>query len=93
VNRAVLQLLLRQRYPDSSVAERRVVARAAGDLADSGRLDADRGTALTPQDVLANVTEAPDELSLIERWNWWVGALSLARGGYDDFRIRRVEDG
>lgn len=92
VNREVLRLLLRQAHADSTVDERRVVARAAGDLADSGRFDDDRGVALTPQTVVEELADAPDELELVERWNWWVGALELAGGGYERFQVRQFED-
>ena len=91
VNREVLMLLLRQSFPDSTVAQRRVVAREAGDLADSGRYDADAGVALTPQAIVENLAEAPDDRDLVERWNWWMGALDLAHGGYDRFRVHRYE--
>ena len=93
VNRDVLQLLLRQRFPESAPAERRVVARAAGDLADDGRFGETRGAALTPQTVVGELAEAPEDVAALEgdlvaRWNWWVGALDLAHGGYDPFRIQ-----
>nr|WP_132058881.1 hypothetical protein [Halorussus amylolyticus] len=68
---------------------RRVVARQARDLADSGRFDADTGRPLNAREVLENLRDAPDDCSLPERWNWWVGALELAYGGYDRFRIVR----
>jgi hypothetical protein len=87
VNREVLRLLLRQSLPESDVDERRVVARQAGDLADSGAYEGDAGTVLTPQAVVENLADAPDEYDLVERWNWWVGALDLAHGGYDRFRV------
>ncbi|MFB6219259.1 MAG: hypothetical protein ABEH77_08830 [Halobacteriaceae archaeon] len=92
MNREVLRLLLRQSHADSTVAERRVVARAAGDLADSGRFAEDRGAALTPQDVVEGLAEAPDDLGLVERWNWWVGALDLSHGGYERFRVHRWQE-
>jgi len=82
-------LLLRQSFPESSVDARRVVARQAGDLADSGVYDADAGLALTPQAIVENLADAPDDHALVERWNWWMGALDLAHGGYERFRVRR----
>lgn len=85
-------MLLRQAYPDSTVAQRRVVARAAGDLADSGQFDGDRGVALTPQTVVEELADAPDGLGLVERWNWWVNALEVAHGRYEQFRIDRFQD-
>jgi hypothetical protein len=92
VNRQVLRLLLRQAHAESTVGERRVVARAAGDLADSGRFTEDRGVALTPQAVVEELSEAPDEMALVERWNWWMGSMDLAHGGYERFRVRNFEE-
>lgn len=82
-------LLLRQTYTDSDVDERRVVARAAGDLADSGRYAADKGVGLTPQAVVEHVSDAPEDRDLVARWNWWMGALDVAHGGYREFQVRR----
>jgi hypothetical protein len=77
---------------ESSDGERRAVVRAAGDLADSGRLAADRGTPLTVETVVTELDEAPDGSSLVERWNWWVGALAVAYGdAYAQFGVRRHE--
>lgn len=67
--------------------QRRAVARAAGDLADSGVYRADVGTALSPSSVVAELRDAPDECDLVERWNWWIGALDLAYEGYERFRV------
>jgi hypothetical protein len=78
---------LADRY-DAGEGERRAVVRAARDLADSGRLAADRGAALTAGTVVEEVADAP-EGSLARRWNWWIGALELAYGGYETFRIRK----
>lgn len=72
-------------------AERRAVARAACDLADSGRPSADRGHALTVPGVIGHLEDAPDGSSVVERWNWWLGALDAAYGGYDYFTVRFVE--
>lgn len=80
-------LLLKQSF-GSTEDQRRVVARAAGDLADSGRYESDKGAALTPQRIVENLSDAPDE-SLVARWNWWMGALDLAHGGYREFEVRR----
>ena len=73
-------------------AERRAVARAARDLADSGNPSRDRGHALTAPGVIRHLSDAPDDSSLVERWNWWMGALEAAYGGYDYFMVRFVED-
>ncbi len=88
VNRQVLRLYLRQSFPESSAEERRVVARLAGDLADSGRYREVKGTSLSPDTIIENLGDAPEGTSLPERWNWWVGALDLAHGGHAEFRVR-----
>jgi hypothetical protein len=28
---------------------------------------------------------------LASRWNWWLGALEVAYGGYAEFQVRAVE--
>lgn len=71
-----------------SDTERRAVARAAGDLADSGRYEADAGRELTVDEVLEHLADAPEE-SVASRWNWWVGSLELAYGDYGEFQVRR----
>lgn len=73
-------------------AERRAIARAARDLADSGKPSRDRGDTLTVPDVIRHLSDAPDDSSLVDRWNWWMGALEAAYGGYDYFTVRFVED-
>jgi hypothetical protein len=92
VNRQVLRLLLKQAFPESASDQRRVVARMAGDLADSGRYREVKQRGLTPQAVVANLEDAADEYSLLERWNWWIGALDLAHGSHDEFRVRGVSE-
>lgn len=72
-----------------SEGERRAVARAARDLADSGRLRADRGAATITVDGLLEELHAAPDGGPAERWNWWVGALDLAYGDYATFRVRR----
>ncbi|MFC7156056.1 hypothetical protein ACFQPA_11375 [Halomarina halobia] len=76
---------------DPSPGERRVVARQAVDLGDSGRYESDVGAPLSPDAVVANLRDAPDG-RLPERWNWWIGSLELAFGGYAEFRVRRFPD-
>jgi hypothetical protein len=71
-------------------AERRVVARQARDLADSGKPEADRGAPLTVEDVLRQMNDAPDGSSVADRWNWWLGAMEVAYGGYREFQVTRV---
>jgi hypothetical protein len=70
-------------------AERRVVARQASDLAAAGRVERDRGHPLTVADLVRNLADAPDG-GPAERWNWWLGALETAHGGYAAFRVRRI---
>ncbi|GAB7090676.1 hypothetical protein JCM18237_09470 [Halorubrum luteum] len=69
-------------------AERRAVVRAARDLVDAEKPASDRGHALTVDDVVRNLSDAPDGSSVADRWNWWMGALEAAYGGYDYFTIR-----
>lgn len=76
----------------STDAERRVVVRQARDLADSGMVDEDRGHELTVDDVLGNLDDAPADLALAQKWNWWMGALETAFGGYLQFTVRTVAD-
>ncbi|SDN02131.1 hypothetical protein SAMN04487949_3195 [Halogranum gelatinilyticum] len=73
-----------------TAAERRVVARQARDLADSGTHEADRGRPLTVEEIVENLADAPEGTSLPSRWNWWLGALDVAYGGYREFQIERV---
>ncbi|GAD53497.1 hypotheical protein [Halarchaeum acidiphilum MH1-52-1] len=74
-------------FPGSE-AERAAVARLAADLAVSGRYEADTGRELTPAEVVEHLDDAPDE-RVVSRWNWWVGSLDLAHGGYAEFVVRR----
>ena len=72
-------------------AECRVVARQARDLADSGKPERDRGAPLTVEEVVSELADAPADSSLPDRWNWWLGALEVAYGGYEPFQVRAVE--
>ena len=85
MDREVLMLHLRQAF-EGTPAERRTVARAAGDLADSGAFDEDFGDELTPEVVLEHLADAPDG-GPAERWNWWMGALEASHCGYREFRV------
>ena len=67
--------------------ERRVVAPHARDLSDSGRYEADADVEFTPEHVVVQLADAP-EGGPTERWNWWIGVLEFAYGGYAEFRIR-----
>jgi len=91
MNRELLEGRLDRAF-ESTEAERRVVARGAVDLHDSGRYAEVRGVELAVDDVLANLREGPDDLGLVERWNWWIGAMELAHGGFEAFRVRRYRD-
>ncbi|QLG60787.1 hypothetical protein HUG12_03110 [Halorarum salinum] len=73
--------------------QRKVVARQARDLADSGKVEADRGDELTVETVVGNMADAPEDSDLVERWNWWLGSLETAYGGYERFTVRFVDDG
>lgn len=92
VDRVHLREALVDRF-DASEEQCRVVARAAGDLADMGQYEADIGVALTADQVLAELKDAPDDYEVVQRWNWWIGSLEVAYGDYDQFRIRRWTSG
>jgi hypothetical protein len=69
---------------------RAVVARQARDLADAGLLERDRGDPLTPDVVVAELADAPDDCEDVpSRWNWWLGAMAVAYGDYEQFQVRR----
>lgn len=70
-------------------SERRAVARHARDLADSGRYTRDTGIELTPEHVSVQLADGPDE-GPATRWNWWIGSLEVAYGGYAEFAVRRI---
>lgn len=92
MNRERLDHALERAF-DASEGERRAVVRAAGDLADSGRLAIDRGAELSVETVVTELAEAPDDSSLSERWNWWIGALAVAYGDeYTQFGVRRYRE-
>lgn len=82
-------LSLRQAF-GGTVAERRAVARSVDDLAADGRLQTDLGIEVTPTVVIENLGDAPDGTPA-ERWNWWLGALEAAYGGYYEFRVTAWE--
>jgi len=75
-----------------SEAELRVVARQAQDLADSGKAVSDRGQELTVDELVGHLQDAPADADLVERWNWWMGALDVAYGGYERFSVRFVRN-
>lgn len=84
-----LETRLREEYGGSS-GEVRVVVRQAVDLADSGRYAATTGGPLTTDLVIDELADAP-EGTAADRWNWWIGSLEIAYGGYDRFGIRRYQ--
>jgi hypothetical protein len=92
MNRELLALRLEKVF-EASDDERRVVVRQAGDLHDSGRYAETHDAELTVDAVIANLSEAPEDSGLVERWNWWIGALDLAHEEYDRFRIREWTTG
>lgn len=73
-------------------AECRTVARQAADLAASGKHARDRSHPLTEEVVVTELADAR-EGSPAERWNWWMGALEVAYGGYEPFQVRRYPGG
>jgi hypothetical protein len=74
-----------------SRAERDAVARAARDLTTSGHFRTDTESELTAGRVIAELEDAPDG-GPAERWNWWMGALDVAYGGYADYQVRRWQE-
>lgn len=71
-----------------SDAEHDAVARMAADLASSGRYERDTGRALTPSEAAEHLADAPEE-RVASQWNWWIGSLDVAYGGYAEFVVRR----
>lgn len=74
---------------DADPETARAVARAAGDLRDDGRYRDDVGSALEPTVIVSELRDAPGGSDLAERWNWWIGSLDVAFGGYGQFFVRR----
>ncbi|WP_135667418.1 hypothetical protein [Halorhabdus rudnickae] len=87
MDRDRLETRLVERF-DAVPRAARVVARQATDLDDAGRYERDFDAPLTVEIVVANLADAPDEWDLVERWNWWLGALELSHGGYSQFGVR-----
>ncbi|USZ70912.1 hypothetical protein [Natronosalvus halobius] len=86
-----LEVRLRNRF-GGTVGESRVVVRQAVDLADSGQYEADVGAELTTEAVLEELADAPHGTPA-DRWNWWIGSLEVAYGGYSQFGVQRYRDG
>jgi hypothetical protein len=75
---------------DGEPAERRVVVRQVMDLVDAERwAETHDGTPLTVDRIVAELEQAPDDDGLADRWNWWMGSLELAHGGFDRFGVCR----
>lgn len=85
-----LELRLRREF-GGTVGESRVVVRQAVDLADSGRYETDVGPVLSNDVVIEELADAPSGTPA-DRWNWWMGALEAAYGGYGQFGIRRYQE-
>lgn len=85
-----LELRLRREFGGTR-GQARVVVRQAVDLADAGTYEADVGTPLTNDAVIDELADAPGG-SLADRWNWWMGSLEVAFGGYERFGIRRYRE-
>jgi hypothetical protein len=88
---AALERGLAERF-GGTAAERRVVAREARDLADAGQFAGDRGHPLTVETILSELADAR-EGTPADRWNWWLGALDVAYGGYEPYQVRRYPAG
>lgn len=86
-----LEVALAGKY-GGDASERRVIARQARDLVDSGKPEKDRDHSLSVSEIIEQLSDAPDGSSVIERWNWWMGALDTAYGGYGRFAVRVVPD-
>lgn len=71
-----------------TIGQSRVVVRQAVDLADSGQYHEDTGIELTNDLILDELSDAR-EGTPPDRWNWWIGSLEVAYGGYGQFGIRR----
>lgn len=83
-----LAVTLESRYEADEQASR-AVARQARDLDDSGLLTDDATYELSPTVLVDQLEDAPDDHTLVERWNWWIGSLALAYGDeYHQFRVR-----
>ncbi len=86
VSRQQLEQELFRRFGGTD-EQRRAVARQATDLLDSEQLIEDLGTQPTVPQLCNHLADAPDGYALPERWNWWIGSLELAFGGYLEFRL------
>jgi hypothetical protein len=90
VDEAELRETLETRF-GGTAPERRAVARAARDLQASGQFPEDTATVLSVARIVAELEESPDDRPA-DRWNWWMGALDVAYGGYEQFQVRAWRD-
>jgi len=88
VHRPELAAALQEAF-DADPDAARVVARAAGDLSDSGAYGDDIGEEIDGKVIVSELRDAPADSDLIERWNWWIGSLELAYGDYEQFLVSR----
>ena len=86
MDRQELDAALRAAFDADGAAA--VVARQAGDMADAGQFEGDFDADLTVDTVVENLRDAPAGYTLVERWNWWLGALDISHGGYARFSVR-----
>lgn len=82
-----LEVRLRREF-GGTMGESRVVVRQAVDLSDAGRYGEDVGATLTNDVVVEELAAAPSGTPA-DRWNWWMGALEVAYGGYERFGVGR----
>ena len=85
-----LEIRLRDAF-GGTMGQSRVVVRQAVDLDDSGQYREDAGIELTNDVVVDELSDAPDG-GPADRWNWWIGSLEVAYGGYERFGIRRYRN-
>jgi hypothetical protein len=90
MDRQELETTLSETFGDDPAVS--IVARQAGDLADSGQFNTNFGGTVTVETVVDNLQDAPESHTLVERWNWWLGSLDLSHGGYTRFSVREDID-
>lgn len=90
MDEAKLKAALQRRF-GGSPAERQAVARAVRDLDASGRFEADTDRELSVDQLIDELSDAPDG-GPADRWNWWIGALDVAYGGYERYQVRQWAD-
>jgi hypothetical protein len=86
MNRRQLEAELEERFGES--AGLGPVSRQAQDLAAAQQIDEDLGFELTIETIISNLEDAPEDHTVVERWNWWIRSLELSHGSYQRFRVR-----